>query len=73
MSEFLPLSLMKDKVMYRRKRVFKLAVLGLHQKEIAEKIHCSLSTIEKDFHAIRKDSEPYSNQNISPREGFWRV
>ncbi|MBT5842968.1 MAG: hypothetical protein HOK63_00370 [Thaumarchaeota archaeon] len=55
MSEFLPLSLVKDKVQYRRKRVFKLAVLGLQQKEIADKIRCSLSTIEKDFRFLREN------------------
>ena len=54
MSEFLPLSLVKDKVSYRRKRVYKLAMLGLQQKEIADKIHCSLSTIEKDFRFLRE-------------------
>ena len=54
MSEFLPLSLVKDKVKYRRERVFKLAMSGLHQKEIADKIHCSLSTIEKDFRFLRE-------------------
>jgi DNA-binding NarL/FixJ family response regulator len=53
MSEFLPLSLVKDKVSYRRKRVYKLAMSGLQQKEIADKIHCSLSTIEKDFRFLR--------------------
>ena len=55
MSEFLPLSLVKDKVNYRRKRVYKLAMLGLQQKEIADKIHCSLSTIEKDFRFLREN------------------
>ena len=54
MDEFLPLSLVKDKVRYRRRKVFKLAVKGLQQKEIAERIHCSLSTIEKDFRFLRE-------------------
>ena len=55
MSEsFIPFSLVKDKVECRRRIVFKLAVKGLQQKEISKKLHCCLSTIEKDFHAIRK-------------------
>jgi len=48
-----PLSLIKDKVNYRRAHVIKFALDGRKQKEIAEEIHCSVSTIEKDFHAIR--------------------
>ena len=54
MSEgILPLSLVKQKVNYRRAHVIKFALDGRKQKEIAEEIHCSVSTIEKDFHAIR--------------------
>lgn len=53
--KILPITLLpiEDKVPYRRKLVLKLALDGLKQTEIAEKIHCSISTIEKDFRAIR--------------------
>ena len=56
MSEsFIPLSLVKDKVECRRRIVFRLAVNGLQQKEISKKLHCCLSTIEKDFHFLREN------------------
>jgi len=48
------LSLVKDKVRYRRDIVYQLCVSGLKQKEIASKLNCSLSTIEKDFRFIRE-------------------
>jgi len=47
-------SIMKDKVNYRRKIVYKLCVKGLKQKEIAQKLGVSLSTIEKDFRSFRE-------------------
>lgn len=50
----IPHTLVKDKIIYRRKRVFLLAIRGLTQKEISKMINCSLSTIEKDFNAIRE-------------------
>lgn len=49
----LPLSLIKDKVNYRRAHVIKLSLQGHTQKEIAEQINCCVSTIEKDFYVIR--------------------
>jgi len=49
----LPLSLIKDKVNYRRAHVIRLTLQGCKQKEIAEQMSCSISTIEKDFHTIR--------------------
>lgn len=47
-------SLIKDKVNCRRKIVYKLCLKGLKQGEIAKKLRVSLSTIEKDFRAIRE-------------------
>ncbi len=47
-------SVVKDKVNYRRKLVYRLCVKGLKQKEIAVKIGVSLSTIEKDFRSFRE-------------------
>jgi len=49
-----PLSLIKDKVNYRRAHITKLILEGSKQKEIASEMGCSLSTIEKDVHAIRE-------------------
>ena len=48
-------SLVKDKAKYRQKLVYKFCVKGLKQKEIALKLGCSLSTIEKDFRALREE------------------
>lgn len=47
-------SLVKDKVNYRRKLVYTLCLKGLKQKEIAGKLRVSISTVEKDFHALRE-------------------
>lgn len=47
-------SVVKDKVNCRRKIVYKLCVKGLKQKEIAQKLRVSLSTIEKDFRSFRE-------------------
>lgn len=52
----LSFSLVKDKMNFRRKIVYKLCVRGLKQKEIASELNCSLSTIEKDFRALREGS-----------------
>jgi len=49
----LPLSLIKDKVNYRRVHVIKLTLQGCKQKEMAKQIGCCVSTIEKDMHVIR--------------------
>jgi len=49
-------SLIKDKVNCRRKIVYKLCLKGLKQSEIAKKLRVSLSTIEKDFRAIREEN-----------------
>jgi transposase len=48
-----PLSLVKDKVHYRRKIVYELCLNGQKQQQIAKRIGCSVSTIEKDFRALR--------------------
>ena len=49
-----PLSLIKDKVRYRRARVIELSLRGHKQIEIAKHVGCSLSTIEKDLKMIRE-------------------
>ncbi len=49
-----PLSLIKDKVRYRRARIIELSLKGHKQTEIALKIGCSVSTIEKDFRFLRE-------------------
>ena len=55
-----PLSLTKDKVKYRRAHVTKLILEGSKHIEIASIMNCSLSTIEKDVHAIREGK--YKNE-----------
>ena len=44
----------QDKVNGRRNQVRKLFLEGYSQKEIAQKVESSLSTVEKDLNAIRK-------------------
>lgn len=45
----------QDKVNGRRNQVRKLFLERYSQKEIAQKVGSSLSTVEKDLNAIRKD------------------
>ena len=47
------MTIQKEKVEYRRKRVYLLKNSGYSNKEIAEKIKVSLSTVEKDLNEIR--------------------
>lgn len=44
----------EDKVNFRRKQVKNLLQEGYKQKEIAQKLGSSLSTVEKDIRAIRR-------------------
>ena len=44
----------RDKRKYRQKKVIKLLLNGDKQNEIASKLRCSLSTIEKDIKALRE-------------------
>ena len=44
----------RDKRKYRQKKVIKLLLNGDKQNEIASKLCCSLSTIEKDIKALRE-------------------
>jgi hypothetical protein len=53
------LTIMQEKIMYRRKHVNQLRLLGYQNKEIAKEIRCELSTIEKDNHAIRESSRQW--------------
>ena len=43
----------KDKRKYRQIKVIKLLLNGYKQNEMASKLRCSLSTIEKDIKALR--------------------
>ena len=43
----------KDRVKYRRIRIIKLLLNGCKQYDISGKLHCSLSTIEKDIKVLR--------------------
>jgi len=56
----------KDKVKFRRDRVNRLRIRGYTNEEIAIKIGCSLSTVEKDLHNIRERSKQwYENESIN--------
>ena len=46
-------TLMKEKILGRRKLVKKCVKQKMKQTDIAKKIGCSLSTIEKDMLALR--------------------
>ena len=46
----------RDKRKYRQKKVIKLFLNGDKQNEIASKLCCSLSTIEKDIKALRESA-----------------
>jgi len=49
----------QDKIKFRRDRVNRLQISGYTNKEIAKKIGCSLSTVEKDLQIIRKRSKKW--------------
>lgn len=53
------LTIMQEKIMCRRKRVNQLRLSGYTNNEIAKKIQCKLSTIEKDNHVIRESSRQW--------------
>ena len=47
-------TVIQDKKNYRRKRILELVSKGYKQKDIASKIGCSLSTVERELKTIRK-------------------
>jgi len=46
----------RDKRKYRQSKVIKFLLNGDKQHEIASKLRCSLSTIEKDIKALRESA-----------------
>ena len=55
----------QDKIKFRRDRVNRLRISGYINKEIAEKVGCSLSTVEKYLQVIRERSKKwYSEESI---------
>lgn len=55
----------QDKIKFRRDRVNRLKIRGYMDKEIAEKIGCSLRTIENDLQIIRERSKKwYTDESI---------
>ena len=46
----------RDKRKYRQNKVIKFLLNGDKHHEIASKLHCSLSTIEKDIKALRESA-----------------
>ena len=57
------LTIVEEKIMYRRKRVNQLRLLGYTNKEIAKEIGYKLSTIEKDNHVIRELSRQWFEED----------
>lgn len=57
-------SVIQDKIKYRRKRVNQLRLQGYTNREIAEKIGCNLSTIEKDLQFIREISKQWFEEDV---------
>jgi IS30 family transposase len=49
----------QDKIKFRRDRINRLQISGYTNKEIAKKIGCSLSTVEKDLQIIRERSKKW--------------
>lgn len=56
-------SIMQEKVAYRRKRVNQLRLRGYTNQQIAEKIGCNLSTVEKDLKSIRENARKWFDQD----------
>ncbi|MSV26697.1 MAG: hypothetical protein EXS75_03695 [Nitrosarchaeum sp.] len=55
----------QDKIKFRRDIVNRLRISGYRNKEIAEKIGCSLRTVEKDLQIIRERSKKwYTDESI---------
>jgi DNA-binding NarL/FixJ family response regulator len=52
-------TIIQDKKNYRRKRILELVAEGYKQKEIAAKIGCSLSTVERELKTIRESEMKY--------------
>ena len=52
-------TVIQDKKNYRRKRILELVAEGYKQKEIAAKIGCSLSTVERELKTIRESEMKY--------------
>ncbi|MGI0022983.1 MAG: hypothetical protein ACRD9Q_09000 [Nitrososphaeraceae archaeon] len=46
--------IVKDKICFRRRRVFQLRTMGYSNEGIANHLGYSLSTVEKDIHVITK-------------------
>ena len=59
-------SVIEDKIRHRRMRVNQLRIRGYTNQQIADKIGCNLSTIEKDLHAIRQNERQwYEKESIT--------
>ena len=56
-------SIIQEKIAYRRKRVNQLRLRGYTNQQIADKIGCNLSTIEKDLHVTRENTKQWFEEN----------
>lgn len=55
----------QDKIKFRRDRINRLRIRGYSDEAIADKIGCSLSTVEKDLQDIRERSKQwYERESI---------
>lgn len=52
-------SIIKEKIFHRRKRINQLRLAGYTNQQIAEKIGCNLSTVEKDLKTIRENTRKW--------------
>lgn len=53
----------KDKIKWRQKRVNHLCLRGYTNQQIADKIGCNLSTVEKDLSAIRENTRHWYEED----------
>src|SRR2546422_9252244 len=58
-----PESITEEKIAYRRKRVNQLRLRGYTNQQIAQKIGCNLSTVEKDLCSIREKTRHWFEED----------
>lgn len=52
----------QDKIKFRRDRINRLRIQGYSNEKIAEKLGCSISTVEKDLYEIRECSRKWYDE-----------
>lgn len=56
-------TIIQEKIAYRRKRVNQLRLRGYTNQQIADKIGCNLSTVEKDLQDIRQNARKWFEED----------